>query len=33
MDRPGPLVKKLLLKPSVFRLLGPLIRTGLHSLF
>jgi flavin-dependent dehydrogenase len=33
MDRPGILVKKLLLKPSVFRLLGPLIRTGFHSLF
>jgi len=33
MDRPGILVKKLLLKPSMFRLLRPLLQTGLHSLF
>jgi len=33
MDRPGPLVKKLLTRPSLVRLLGPLLRTGIRSLF
>jgi len=33
MDRPGILVKKLLLKPSMIRVLGPLLRTGFNSLF
>jgi digeranylgeranylglycerophospholipid reductase len=32
MDRPGKLVKKLLLKPAVLRLIQPLIRSGLRSL-
>jgi len=33
MDRPGTVVKKLLLKPGMFRLLGPLLATGLRSFF
>lgn len=33
MDRPSDLAKKLLLNPGIFRLLGPLVRTGLKSLF
>ncbi len=33
MDRPGKLVKKLLLKPAVIRLLKPLISKGLRSLW
>jgi len=31
MDRPGTVVKKLLLRPGMFRLLGPLLATGLRS--
>jgi digeranylgeranylglycerophospholipid reductase len=33
MDRPGTLVKKLLIKPGVLRCATPLIRSGLRSLF
>ena len=33
MDRPGKLVKKLLIKPAVLRLLKPLLITGLRSLW
>jgi digeranylgeranylglycerophospholipid reductase len=33
MDRPGALVKKLLVNPSVLRLLKPLVQAGLHNLF
>jgi geranylgeranyl reductase family protein len=33
MDRPGSLVKKLLLKPTILRLVQPLLRSGLRSLF
>lgn len=33
MDRPGKLVKRLLVKPAVLRLLAPLISTGLRSLW
>ena len=33
MDRPGILIKKLLVNPSILRLVGPLIQAGLHSLF
>jgi hypothetical protein len=33
MDRPGVLVKKLLLKPAILRCAGPLLRSGLQSLF
>jgi flavin-dependent dehydrogenase len=33
MDRPGKLVKKLLLKPAVLRLIKPLISTGIRSLW
>jgi geranylgeranyl reductase family protein len=33
MDRPGILIKKLLLNPSILRLVGPLVQAGLHSLF
>ena len=33
MDRPGTVVKKLLFKPGMFRLLGPLLATGLRSFF
>jgi geranylgeranyl reductase family protein len=32
MDRPGALVKKLLVNPAVLRLAGPLVQAGLHSL-
>jgi geranylgeranyl reductase family protein len=31
MDRPGTVVKKLLFRPGMFRLLGPIIATGLRS--
>lgn len=33
MDRPGVLVKKLLLKPAILRCAAPLLRSGLQSLF
>ena len=33
MDRPGVLVKKLMRNPEMLRCMGPLIRTGLRSLF
>jgi geranylgeranyl reductase family protein len=33
MDRPGSLIKRLLLKPAILRCAGPLIRSGLQSLF
>lgn len=33
MDRPGNLVKKLLLKPAILRFIGPLLRSGLRSVF
>jgi digeranylgeranylglycerophospholipid reductase len=33
MDRPGVLVKKLLLKPAILRCAAPLLRSGLLSLF
>lgn len=33
MDRPGALVKKLLVNPAVLRLLKPLVQAGLHNLF
>jgi digeranylgeranylglycerophospholipid reductase len=33
MDRPGKLIKKLLMKPAVLRLISPLLRSGLRSLF
>jgi digeranylgeranylglycerophospholipid reductase len=33
MDRPGALVKKLLMKPAILRLAGPLAQAGLHTLF
>jgi geranylgeranyl reductase family protein len=33
MDRPGKLVKKLLVKPAVLRLVQPLLRSGLRSFF
>ena len=33
MDRPSALVKRLLLHPGILRLLKPLVRTGLRSLF
>jgi digeranylgeranylglycerophospholipid reductase len=33
MDRPGKLVKKMLLKPAILRLIQPLLRSGLRSLF
>ena len=33
MDRPGALVKKLLVNPSVLRLVKPLVQAGLHNLF
>ena len=33
MDRPGALVKKLLVNPSVLRLVKPLVQAGLHTLF
>ncbi|NMB78873.1 MAG: NAD(P)/FAD-dependent oxidoreductase [Methanomicrobiales archaeon] len=31
MDRPKMLVKKLLMKPAVLRLIGPLVRTGMRA--
>jgi geranylgeranyl reductase family protein len=33
MDRPGALVKQLLMNPAVLRLAGPLVQAGLHTLF
>jgi digeranylgeranylglycerophospholipid reductase len=33
MDRPSGLVKKLLVKPAVLRLIGPLVKTGLKTFF
>jgi hypothetical protein len=33
MDRPGMLVKKLLLKPAILRCAAPFIRSGLLSIF
>jgi digeranylgeranylglycerophospholipid reductase len=33
MDRPSAVVKKLLLKPGALRLLSPLLKTGIRSLF
>lgn len=33
MDRPGALVKRLLVNPSILRLAGPLMQAGLHTLF
>jgi len=33
MDRPSAVVKKLLLRPGLLRLVGPLLRTGARSLF
>lgn len=33
MDRPGALVKRLLVNPAVLRLAGPLVQAGLHTLF
>jgi digeranylgeranylglycerophospholipid reductase len=33
MDRPGALIKKLLVNPAILRLARPLVQAGLHSLF
>ncbi len=33
MDRPGILIKKLLVNPAILRLAGPLLHAGLHTLF
>jgi geranylgeranyl reductase family protein len=33
MDRPGVLVKKLMRNPALFQCMGPIIKTGLRSLF
>lgn len=33
MDRPSALVKRLLASPAIFRLAGPLLQAGLHTLF
>jgi flavin-dependent dehydrogenase len=33
MDRPGALIKKLLVNPAILRLVRPLVQAGLHSLF
>jgi digeranylgeranylglycerophospholipid reductase len=33
MDRPGVLIKKLLLKPAIIRCAAPLLRSGLQSMF
>jgi flavin-dependent dehydrogenase len=32
MDRPGMLVKKLLKKPALLALIGPLLKSGIHAL-
>jgi hypothetical protein len=32
MDRPGMLVKKLLKKPALLALIGPLLKSGIRSL-
>jgi len=33
MDRPGELVKKLMLNPGIIRHLGPLLSSGIRSFF
>lgn len=33
MDRPGTLIKKLLMNPALVRLVKPILQTGLHTLF
>ena len=33
MDRPGELVRKLMLKPAIIRCLGPLLSSGIRSFF
>ena len=33
MDRPGTLIKRLMVNPSILRLVKPLLQAGLHSLF
>ena len=33
MDRPGDLIRRLLMNPSVVCLLRPLLKAGLHTLF
>jgi flavin-dependent dehydrogenase len=33
MDRPGVLIKKLLVNPAILRLAGPLLHAGLQTLF
>jgi len=33
MDRPSVLIKRLLASPAIFRLAGPLLQAGLHTLF
>jgi digeranylgeranylglycerophospholipid reductase len=33
MDRPGAVIKKLLVNPAILRLVRPLMQAGLHSLF
>jgi hypothetical protein len=33
MDRPGALIKRLMVNPSILRLVNPLLQAGLHSLF
>jgi flavin-dependent dehydrogenase len=33
MDRPGALIKKLMVNPAILRLVKPLVQAGLHSLF
>jgi flavin-dependent dehydrogenase len=33
MDRPGALIKKLLVNPAILRLVRPLVQAGLHTLF
>jgi digeranylgeranylglycerophospholipid reductase len=33
MDRPGALIKKLLLNPAILRLVKPLVKAGLHTIF
>jgi hypothetical protein len=33
MDRPSAVARKLLLRPGILRLAGPLLRTGVKSLF
>jgi len=33
MDRPGAVIKKLLVNPAILRLVRPLLQAGLHTLF